>query len=194
VHYVGHLGLAGVELPRPPAVTGSRPLVLVSQGTIDTDATELLQPAVAGLAGADVNVLVTSGHVGRPDIGVRVPARVQVTDLVDFSAALPATSVFVTNGGWGGVLAALSAGVPLVVAPGRAADKPEIAARVAAAGVGVNLRRRRPRPQAIAAAVRTVLDDPAYAERSRALADEMAALGGVRGAAQLLESLAAERP
>ena len=91
------------------------------------------------------------------------------------------------------MVAALAAGVPLVIAPGRAADKPYIAKRVAAAGVGIDLRRRRPRPEQVAAAVRTVLGDPAFSRRAAELADELADCGGVGAAADLLEGLAATR-
>lgn len=189
VRHVGHVGLAGVGLPAPPELDPSRPIVLISQGTIDTDLTELVQPALQGLADLPVCVLATTGHAGVRELGVPVPANAQVLDVVDFTAVLPSTAVFVSNGGWGGALSALAAGVPVVVAPGRAADKPETAARVAAAGVGVNLRRRRPRPEAIAAAVRTVLTDPGIAERSRAMAKELTSLGGVSAAAELLEAL-----
>jgi UDP:flavonoid glycosyltransferase YjiC (YdhE family) len=194
VHHVGLLGLAGVDLPPPPDGLGTEgPLVLVSQGTIDTDASELLQPALAGLADQDVRVLATSGRRGVTEVGVPVPANAAVTDLVDFDAVLPRASVFVTNGGWGGVLAALAAGVPVVVAPGRAADKPYIAKRVAAAGAGVDLRRRRPTAEQVTAAVRTVLEEPSFTRKARELSAELAGCGGVRMAADLLETLATTR-
>ena len=195
VHHVGQLGLAGVDLPAPPIeLPTARPLVLVSQGTIDIDATELLQPALAGLADDDVTVLVTTGRRGVVEIGVPVPPNAEVVDLVDFDEVLPATALFVSNGGWGGVLAALAAGVPVVVAPGRAADKPYVAKRVAAAGVGVDLRRRQPQPEQVAAAVRTVLGDPAFTQRAQQLATELADCGGVGSAADLLEALAIRDP
>ncbi|HEY5980565.1 MAG TPA: nucleotide disphospho-sugar-binding domain-containing protein [Microlunatus sp.] len=190
VQHVGHLGLVGAEFSPSPPLRPGRTLVLVSQGTIDTDPSELLQPALRGLADLDLDVLATTGHIGRDHLGVPVPANAQIRDVVDYTVVLPSTSVFVTNGGWGGVLSALAAGVPVVVAPGRAADKPEIAARVAAAGVGVDLRRRRPTAEAVAAAVRTVLADPGFARRSAALAEELSALGGVARAGSLLEGLA----
>ena len=48
---------------------------------------------------------------------------------------LPKTDVFLTNGGYGGVQLALRHGLPIVVTGGQE-DKPEVAARVAWAGVG----------------------------------------------------------
>jgi UDP:flavonoid glycosyltransferase YjiC (YdhE family) len=114
-------------------------------------------------------------------------------DLIDFTSVLPKASVFVTNGGWGGVLASLAAGVPLVVAPGSVADKPEIAARIARSGAGINLRKRRPKPGAIADAVREALTNPSYRERARQIASELDQLGGASSAADLLERLAETR-
>ena len=171
-----------------------RPLVLVTQGTHDIDPAELIRPALAGLADVDVDVLATLGRRGLLDPGVPVPANARVVDVVDFAVGAPATTaVFVTNGGWGGVLAALAAGVPVIVAPGTAADKPEIARRVARSGAGLDLRRRRASSRAVADAVRTVLADPRYAARAAGLGAELAAAGGASRAADLVEELARTR-
>ena len=107
---------------------------------------------------------------------------------LDFRSVLPETSVFVTNGGWGGVLASLAAGVPLVVAVGDV-DKPAIAAWVARAGAGINLRTGQPKPEAVAAAVKEILTDPAYAQRARQIGVELATLGGAQKSVDLLEHL-----
>lgn len=191
IHYVGVIEPAGLALPSgDDLIPADRPLVLVTQGTIDLHLTDLVQPALRGLADLDVDVLATTGQRRQLGAGLEVPANARVTDLVDFRSVLARTSVLVTNGGWGGVLAAIAAGVPLVIAARGAADKPAIAARVAAAGAGINLRTGRPRPAAVAAAVRTILDDPRYADRARALGAELRQLGGAATAADLLERLA----
>ena len=198
-HFVGRLDIAGAGLPAadPVVVAGvdpaSRPLVVVTQGTIDVEPADLIRPALQGLADLDVDVLVTSGRRGVVDVGVPPPANTRVVDLVDFRAVLPHTSVLVTNGGWGGVLAGLGAGVPLVLAARGAADKEYIAARVARAGAGIDLRGGRPRPAAVAEAVREVLTDPAYAAHARQIKSELDRLSGARGAADLVERLAETR-
>jgi UDP:flavonoid glycosyltransferase YjiC (YdhE family) len=117
----------------------------------------------------------------------------RIVDLLNFGSVLPETSVFVTNGGWGGVLASLSAGVPLVVAGGDI-DKPAIAAWVARAGAGINLRTRRPKPEAVAAAVREIVVDPACAERAREIGAELASLGGAQKSVDFLEGLVETAP
>ena len=161
VHFVGRLDPAGTVLPSAARDgTSMRPLVLVTQGTHDVQPADLIQPALEGLADLEVEVIATSGRRGQTEVGLTPPANALVVDLIDFASVLSKAAVFVTNGGWGGVLASLAAGVPLVVAAGAAADKPEIAARVARSGVGINLRTSRPKPSAVAGAVREVLANP----------------------------------
>ena len=74
-----------------------------------------------------------------------MPANAHQASFLPYDRLLPRTSVTVTNGGWGGVLASLAAGVPLVVAGGTL-DEPEIARRVAWSGAGVDSRTGSPRP------------------------------------------------
>jgi MGT family glycosyltransferase len=190
VHFVGRL--APVRRPAAqgaPSRSGPRPLVIVTQGTHNVDPRDLVEPALRGLASLDVQLIATTGRPGHSTVDVPVPQNATVVDFLDFAAALPEAAALVTNGGWGGLLESLQAGVPVVVA-GRDIDKPQNAARMARAGVGVDLRTGRPRPAAIAAAVDRVLTDPGYADRARRVGAELAALGGARSAVDLLEELA----
>jgi UDP:flavonoid glycosyltransferase YjiC (YdhE family) len=164
--------------------------VVVTQGTHNIEPTQLIQPALAGLADLAVDVVATAGRAGAAGVGLRVPANATLVDFLDFDSALPETAALVTNGGWGGVLAGLAAGVPLVVA-GADIDKPVNAARVARAGVGVDLRTGHPSAAAVAAAVRSVLQDARYRSRAQEVAAELAALGGAGRAADLVEQLVA---
>lgn len=189
MHFVGRLPVAGRSEPGPPPMRSGRPLVLLTQGTHNTDPADLLRPALEGLAGLPVDVLATTGRRGIADVGGPVPANTRVVDFVDFSAVLPQAAVVVANGGWGALLETLAAGVPLVVAGGDI-DKPENARRVARAGAGVDLRTGRPRPAAVADAVRRVLADGSYAARASRLATELTALGGAGLAVDLIEDLA----
>jgi UDP:flavonoid glycosyltransferase YjiC (YdhE family) len=163
--------------------------VVVTQGTHNLDPTDLIRPALAGLADLEVDVIATTGRRGETEVGITVPENARVVDFLDFDSAFADTAVFITNGGWGGVLHGLSAGVPLVVAGGDI-DKPENAARVARSGAGINLRTGRPKPDAVAAAVCRVLADPGYADRARQIGAELDHLGGVGVAVDLLEQLA----
>ncbi len=189
MHFVGRLPVAGRTGALPTPAQGQRPLVLVTQGTHNTDPRDLLQPAVLGLAGLPVDVLVTTGRTGVTDLGIPPPGNACVVDFADFDTVLERTAVLVANGGWGALLEALSAGVAMVVAGGDI-DKPENARRVARAGAGIDLQTGRPRPETIASAVQQVLADPSYRIRAAAIATELAALGGAGRAADLVEELA----
>jgi len=193
VHFVGRLDPAGAALPPASRGTSTRPLVVVTQGTHDVEPAELIQPTLTGLADLEVEVIATSGRRGRTEVGVAPPANAHVVDLIDFASVLPTAAVFVTNGGWGGVLASLAAGVPVAVAAGAAADKPAIATRVARSGVGINLGKGRTKPQAVADATRELLANPTYRERAQQIASELKQLGGASAAVDLLERLAETR-
>jgi UDP:flavonoid glycosyltransferase YjiC (YdhE family) len=162
------------------------PIVLVTQGTLATDPTELIAPTVRALAGEDVFVVATTDRLDT------VPANTRIAAFVPFHALMPMLSVMVTNGGYGAVQTAVAAGVPLVVAGG-SEEKPEIAARIAWSGAGIDLRTGRPKPARVLAAVRRVLDNPAVRTRSVELSRIMATHEGAVAGAALIEQLIAER-
>lgn len=163
-----------------------RPVVLVTQGTLATDPTELIAPALEALAGEDVLVVVTGRHDGS------VPANARVAPYVPYTLLLPNVSAMVTNAGYGGVQMALHHGVPLVAA-GASEEKPEIAARVAWSGTGIDLKTGTPSPKALRAAVRRVLDEPAFRARAQAIAAEMATYDAAALGASHIEDLVAGR-
>ncbi|MFD8785240.1 glycosyltransferase [Kitasatospora sp. NPDC059599] len=189
-------GPIGSEQPLPPwwdEVTGGRPVVVVTQGTLaNTDLGELVAPTVTALAGRDVLVVAATGRPEGPRaLAERIgglPGNVRAVDHVPFERLLPHTDVLVTNGGYGGVQTALRYGVPLVVA-GASEDKPEVAARVRWSGVGLDLRTGRPAPDEVGRAVDRVLGEGRFRERARALGAEFAEYRPFDTIAELVESL-----
>lgn len=172
------------------ARAAARPVVLVTQGTLATEPSALIGPALRGLADEDVLVVATT-PAAPAELGMAAwPANARVVPYIPYQALLPYVSVLVTNGGYGGVQMALGHGVPMVVAGG-SEEKPEIAARVAWAGAGLDLRTGRPRAKAVRRAVQRVLGDPAFSRRARALAEECARHDAPREAATLIEQLGA---
>ncbi|GHG47127.1 glycosyl transferase [Sinomonas cellulolyticus] len=130
-----------------------------------------------------VVVLATGGGVGLGDM----PAGAFATDFLPYARILEDLDAVVSNGGYGTVLAALGAGVPLVIA-GSAIDKPDIARRVAWAGAGIDLGTGRPTPSQVRDAVARVLGDPAYRRRARELGVSMRAAGGTARSVDLIET------
>ncbi|HZW41462.1 MAG TPA: nucleotide disphospho-sugar-binding domain-containing protein [Agromyces sp.] len=174
-----NLAFVGTVLPPAPGAAelpewwheldGDRPVVHVSQGTIDNkDFGRLVHPTLEALADRDVLVVVATG--GRPvaELG-ELPANARAAEFLPYDLLLPKTDVFVTNAGFGGVQYALSHGVPIVAA-GDTEDKPEVSMRAEWTGVGVNLKTGTPTSAAIGDAVDRVLANPSFRERATALA------------------------
>jgi UDP:flavonoid glycosyltransferase YjiC (YdhE family) len=153
---------------------GTRPVVLVTQGTLDVmDLDRLVGPTVRGLADDDVLVVAVTGGPPVERLGP-LPANCRASTFVPFDLLMPHVSVMVTNGGFGGVHRALAHDVPLVVA-GDTEEKPEIGARVAWSGAGINLRTGTPDPSRVRDAVRRVLRHGSYGARARAVGDDIRA-------------------
>lgn len=185
VHFVGPVSRTRPSDTPLPAwwddLADGRPIVHVTQGTVaNRDFGDLLLPTIRGLAGDDVWVVASTG--GRPvaELDADLPPNARVAAYLPYDALLPRTSAYVTNGGYGGVHYAMEHGVPVVIA-GTTEDKVEVSARVAWSGVGVNLATNRPTDAAVAGAVRTVLAEPGYAERSAAIGNAIRASTGLAG-------------
>jgi MGT family glycosyltransferase len=196
VEFIGPLLPTPNEDFEPPGwwneLGGRRRVVLVTQGTIATDPRHLLVPTIRALAEQPVLVIATTGgppSSARDALGGSVPANVRLEQFVPYAELMPHVDALVTNGGYGTVQHALSEGVPIVVA-GATEDKPEVAARIAWSGVGVRIREQTPSPAQLGEALRSILDEPGYRDRARAIADEMRAYDAPRAAAARLEGLA----
>ncbi|MGR0317886.1 glycosyltransferase [Agromyces sp. ZXT2-3] len=201
IEFVGALAPTGSVRTDPPAwwadLPDDRPVVHVTQGTLNVDPDDLIRPAFAALGRQPVSIVATTGRADAPDVPFPVPPNAYVAGLVDYAALLPRVEAMITNGGWGGVLAALSHGIPLIVAGGDI-DKPVIAARIGWAGAGIDLRTGSPRPRAILRAWRRLATDPGYRERAEAIGRALRAHDGPREVVEhttaLVERHRSERP
>ena len=196
VRYVGAVHPAPSRGFRPPGwwsdLDDGRPVVHVTQGTIDNaDLGRLLEPTIEALGAEDVIVVATTGGRDISGLKVPLPLNTHVAEYIPHDLLLPKIDVIVTNGGYGAVQRALSAGVPLVVA-GNTEDKPEVAARVAWSGAGVNLRTGTPTPGVVRTAVREVLNDGRYLQRARELEAAFARRDGVAEIAALVDEVISE--
>jgi MGT family glycosyltransferase len=189
----------GPMLPKPPAelqqpgwwsrLDGSRPVVLVTQGTIaNENPSQLIGPTLTGLAGEDVMVVVANGGRDLNGICTHIPANAIVERFIPFQEILPKVDVFVTNGGYGGVNQSLNMGVPVVVA-GATEDKPAVAARVAWSGAGINLETDRPTADHVRTAVLDVLRDGCYRRKARVLQANFARYDALNEITRAVESL-----
>ena len=112
-----------------------------------------------------------------------------LADWLSHGELLPRCAVVVTTGGAADDLAALAAGVPLVVVP-TLWDKPDNARRIVDAGVGVQVAPKACTPEGLRAAVDEVLGDPSYRRNAARMAQALAAAPGPAGAAEMIAELA----
>ncbi|MCF2528717.1 nucleotide disphospho-sugar-binding domain-containing protein [Yinghuangia soli] len=170
---------------------GDAPLVVVGLSSSYMKQQDLLQRIADALGSLPVRGLLTTGPAVDP-ASVRAPANVLVTASAPHTLALRHAALTVTHAGHGTTVKSLAAGVPMVCVPlGR--DQIEVAGHVRLAGAGVTVGKGSS-AQAIAAAVRKVLDDPAYRTAAQRMADAIAAETAEDRAVAELEALAARGP
>jgi MGT family glycosyltransferase len=193
VHYLG------ATLWHPPEEPGTaewleqipeeRPWVHVTEGTSHYQDPFLLKAAVTGLADQPLEAILTTGGRREPESVAPDPApNVHVTRWLSHGELLPRCAVVVTTGGPATIIAALTAGAPLVVVP-TTWDKPDNARRVVEAGAGLRISPKKCTPERLRDAVNQVLRDPSYAARARELSAALKAAPGADGAVGLLEQL-----
>jgi MGT family glycosyltransferase len=193
VHFIGPLLSPPPEFTPPDwwhELSGNKPVVHVTQGTVSTNPTELLLPTLQALKDEEVLVVVTTGGVALDSVQLDpLPSNARIELFIPHAHLLPHVDVMVTNGGYNGVQMALASGVPLVVA-GKTEEKPEIAARVEWAKVGINLKTGTPTPAQIKRAVKTLLTDSSYRTRIKQFQTQMQDYNAPTTAATLIEKLA----
>ncbi|MFI9382149.1 macrolide family glycosyltransferase [Kutzneria sp. NPDC052558] len=172
---------------RPPA-TGA-PLVLISLGTSPSPGrVEFFTNCAKAFADTPWHVVMTLGGSLHPDELGPLPPNVEARQWVKHPAVLRHADVFVTHSGMGSVMEALSIGVPLVCVPHHAEQNVN-AARAAELGLGVVVDRETADGTELVDQVSRVAGDPAFRRAAQAMRDAIAAAGGVRRAADFVESL-----
>jgi MGT family glycosyltransferase len=167
-----------------------RPWVHATEGTLYVQSPRVLRAAAQGLRGLNMQVIITTGRQREPN-SIRLgplASNIVVEPWVSYPDLLPKTDLIVTIGGGGTVLAALAAGIPMVVVP-TIWDHPENSQRVVEAGAGVELSPQRCTPRRLRQAVEQVLGDPTYRENAQRLARCLQRYGGPAQGAELLEEL-----
>jgi MGT family glycosyltransferase len=189
LHYVGPLACLPAPPPRytlPWPDSDTRPLVLISYSTSFQNQTKTLQRVADAVAELPVRVLMTLGAaVEASDLSL--PDNVVAEQFVPHAAVLPRASLVVTHAGHGTVMAAITAGVPLVCTPmGR--DQFSVAACVERCALGV-VAPASSSADALRTAIAGALEDAALRERARRFAGDLDLPGGLRRAIDVLEQL-----
>lgn len=176
VHFVGPL------LPHQPSRTARpwfderlrsfRKVILITQGTVETDIDKLLVPTLDAFSDTEYLVVVTTGGARTEELRNRFPQHnIIIEDFIAFDEIMPYADVYVTNGGYGGVLLSIRHQLPMVVA-GVHEGKNEINARIGYFGLGINLGKETPTSSELKKAILQVIHEPQYLERVKKLSDE----------------------
>ncbi len=194
LHYVGPLAC----LPEPfqphrlPwADDDRRPLILVSYSTSFQDQVSILQRVADAVADLSVRVLLTLGEAIRAD-ELRLPDNVVARKFVPHAAVLPDASLVVTHAGHGTVMAATTAGVPMVCTPmGR--DQHTVSECVERRGLGV-VAPMTASSEELRGLIASAVGDEELHQRARRFAAGVNLEAGLRRAVQVLEGLQSTRP
>jgi MGT family glycosyltransferase len=177
-------------LPEEIVSLGHRPVVYLTLGTVpifnQLATFEMLLDAVAE---EDIDVVVTIGT--NNDLAALGPrsANVHVYQWLPLGPLLDCCDAAICHGGSGTMLAALNAGLPLVIIP-LGADQFDNALACETANVARVIRPDEVQPRAIRDAVRAVLaPDSSERRTARRLADEIAAMPEPFQATAIIEPL-----
>ena len=139
-----------------------RKVILVTQGTVEKDIEKLIVPSLEAYKDTDTMVIVTTGGNSTKELRERYPqSNFIIEDFIPFNDVMPLCDVYVTNGGYGGVMLGIQNKIPMVVA-GVHEGKNEICARVGYFKLGLDLRTETPIPRQIFKAVEEVSSNPVY--------------------------------
>jgi UDP:flavonoid glycosyltransferase YjiC (YdhE family) len=177
----GHIRFVGPLLPATSVMSSEISVnrdssyertVLVTQGTVEKDVEKLIVPTLQAFRGSNTRVIVTTGGSGTEELRRRFPeSNFRIEDFIPFSEVMTYCDVYVSNGGYGGVLLGIQNELPMVVA-GIHEGKNEICARVGYFKLGIDLNTETPTPEQIRNAVNKVMADQEYAEKVKELAEE----------------------
>jgi MGT family glycosyltransferase len=150
-----------------------RKVVLVTQGTVEKNSSKLLLPTLEAFKNSDVLVIVTTGGSGTQELRTKFPQHnFIIEDFIPFNEAMPYCNVYITNGGYGGVMLAIDNNLPMIAA-GVHEGKNEICARIGYFGLGVNLRTELPTAAQIRTGVEKIFADASYKKNVSRLKQEL---------------------
>jgi len=159
----------------PPSVPGYMPhwydtridryktVILVTQGCRETDPAKLLIPTLENFKNStDTLIIATTGGHNTTALREQYSAdNIIIEDFIPFDDVMRHADVFVTNGGYGGVLYSLKYGVP-VVAAGTEDQRNEVSARIEYFECGIDLRVEHPTAKGLQLAIDAVLNTDLY--------------------------------
>ena len=149
-------------------------VVLLTQGTVERDVNKLLIPTLEAFKDSSILVVCTTGGSKTAELKAKYPQdNIIIEDFISFNEVMPLADVYISNGGYGGVLLGIQNKLPMVVA-GVHEGKNEICARVGYLKYGINLKTETPTSEQIRDAVNEIFNNKEYAQNIDKLGEEFA--------------------
>jgi MGT family glycosyltransferase len=191
-HYTGPFRLESYRpIPFPYDRLAGRPFIYASLGTLQNRVRGVYQAIAAACEGMDIQVVISLGGGGAEQFG-RLPGNPLVVGYAPQPELISMAALTMTHGGLNTVLESLAHGVPLVAIP-ITNDQPGVGARLQRSGAGEVVSLSSLSVPCLRAAVRRVLRDPAYRKNATTMQAAIRRSGGVRRAADIVESAFADR-
>ncbi len=188
VHYVGPLHgtqtRAAVDFPWN--LLDGRPLIYASLGTLQNRLWYVFEWIAKACQDLPVQLVVSLGDDAEPGERPRLPGDPITVRFAPQLELLRRASLCITHAGLNTTMESVARGVPLLAIP-ITNDQPAVAARIRHHGLGTRLKLAELSVTSIRNALRTLLNDTGYAERTQRMAAEIQLLGGAAAAARLVE-------
>lgn len=161
--------------------------VYLTLGTIVNNAPGVMEAALAGILGCDVNAVVTTGPgFDRSRLG-DLPAQVLVREHIGQATVFPHCSAVVSHAGAGTMLGAASFGLPQLALP-MGADQPFNATTLERVGAGLRIDPADLTADAVQGAVGRLLDDASFSTAAQRLRAEIADMPAAPEVMETLET------
>jgi len=147
-------------------------VVLVTQGTVEKDINKLIVPTLEAFKNSKYLVIVTTGGSQTKELRELYPdVNFIIEDFIPFEEIMPYADIYISNGGYGGVLLGIQHQLPMIVA-GVHEGKNEICARIGYFKLGINLKTEKPTIDQLRESAREIIANNMYTENVKNLAGE----------------------
>jgi len=188
-HYVGPLRRpAPRAIPFPWERLDGRPLIYASLGTLQNAKDQIFRCFAEACLGLDFQLVITHGGGLGEKAASSFPGNPLVVSYAPQLEVLRRARLTLTHAGLNTVLDSLTCGVPLIAVP-ITYEQPAIASRIRWTGAGEVLPLAKLNAQRLQDIIRHVASNPSYASRAQAIKMCIEESGGIRGAANLIETV-----
>ena len=147
-------------------------VVLVTQGTVEKDINKLIVPTLEAFKNSKYLVIVTTGGSQTKELRELYPdVNFIIEDFIPFDEIMPYADIYISNGGYGGILLGIQHQLPMIVA-GVHEGKNEICARIGYFKLGINLKTETPAIDQLREAANEIINNGVYTENVKKLAGE----------------------